>query len=237
VTPRRWAGTEEPRTRIDLLDAAARVLAEEGYSAVTSRRVAARAGVNPALVNYYFGSMDDLLVAVFRRGADAYLERLRHALASPQPLRALWGISTEPPGMAEYLALANHHEAIRAEIAAYTTQVRTIQADALASIFRAHDIDTGGFPPWAVMMLIESVSRLLLIDSSLGVTIGHDELTAFVEQYLRRFEPPDGAIRQPALVPCLPGHDSVMGDPAHANRLLIVTGCDGSVSTLAMPGS
>jgi len=42
------------------------------------------------------------------------------------------------------------------------------------------------------MMLIESVSRLLLIDSSLGVTTGHDELTAFVEQYLRRFESPSG---------------------------------------------
>jgi AcrR family transcriptional regulator len=193
VTARRWTGVEEPKTRIDLLDSAARLLVEEGYSALTSRRVAARAGVNPALVHYYFGTMDDLLVALFRRGADAYLERLRQTLAAPQPLRALWGISTEPHGMAEFLALANHHEAIRAEIVAYTTQVRTIQADALASIFRAHDIDSGSFPPWAVMMLIESISRLLLIDSSLGVTIGHDELTALVEQYLRRFEPKDSA--------------------------------------------
>lgn len=190
MTPRRWTGTEEPRTRVDLLDAAARLLVEEGYSAVTARRVAARAGVNPALVNYYFGTMDDLLVAMFRRGADAYLERLRQALASPQPLRELWGISTEPHGMAEYLALANHHEAIRAEMAAYTMQIRAMQADALASVFRDRGIDPGSFPPWAVMMLIESVSRLLLIDSSLGVTLGHDELTAFVEQYLQRFEPP-----------------------------------------------
>ena len=193
MTPRRWTGTEEPRTRVDLLDAAGRLLVEEGYSAVTSRRVAGRAGVNPALVNYYFGSMDDLLVALFRRGADAYLERLRQALASPRPLRELWGISTEPHGMAEYLALANHHEGIRAEIAAYTTQVRTIQADALASILPARGIDAGRFPPWAVMMLIESMSRLLLIDSSIGVTTGHDELSAFVEQYLRRLEPADEA--------------------------------------------
>ena len=59
---------------------------------------------------------------------------------------------------AEYIALANHNEAIRAEIAAYTVQVRTIQADALASIFRAHDIDPGRFPPWAAMMLVESIS-------------------------------------------------------------------------------
>ena len=195
MTPRRWTGTEEPKTRVDLLDSAARLLVEEGYSAVTSRRVAARAGVNPALVNYYFGTMDDLLVALFRRGADAYLERLRQALASPRPLRELWSISTEPHGMAEYLALANNHEGIRAEIAAYTTQVRTIQADALESIFRAHGVEADDLPPWAAMMLIESISRLLLIDSSIGVTIGHDELTAFVERYLRRLEPPDEAAR------------------------------------------
>jgi AcrR family transcriptional regulator len=190
VTPRRWAGTEDPKTRVDLLDAAARLLVEEGYSAVTARRVAASAGVNPALVHYYFGTMDDLLVVLFRRGADAYLERLRKALAAPRPLLALWGISTEPHGMAEFLALANHNESIRAEMAAYAGQVRAIQAGALEPIFRAHGIDPGRYPPWAIMMLIESVSRLLLIDRSLGITAGHEELTAFVEQHLRQFEPP-----------------------------------------------
>jgi hypothetical protein len=131
--------------------------------------------------------MDDLLVAMFRRGADAYIERLRKALASPQPLRELWSISTAPRGMAEYLALANHNEAVRTEIQAYTTKVRTIQADALATIFGARGTDA--VPPWAVTMLIESVSRLLLIDRSLGVALGHDELTSFVEQYLWRLEP------------------------------------------------
>jgi len=38
--------------------------------------------------------------------------------------------------MAEYLALANHHEGIRAEMAAYAGRVRAIQAAALESIFR-----------------------------------------------------------------------------------------------------
>jgi len=190
VTARRWAGTEDPKTRIDLLDAAARLLVEEGYGAVTSRRVAARAGVNPALVHYYYGTMDDLLLALFRRGADAYLERLRQALASPQPLQALWGISTEPHGMAEFLALANHHPAIRAEMAAYASQVRAIQAAALESIFKANGIDPDRYPPSAMMMLIESISRLLLIDRSLGITAGHEQLTEFVERHLRRFEPP-----------------------------------------------
>jgi AcrR family transcriptional regulator len=198
MTPRRWAGTDDPQTRLDLLDAAGRLLVKEGYSAVTSRRVAASAGVNPALVHYYFGTMDGLLVVLFRRGADAYLDRLRQALASPQPLRTLWSLSTEPHGMAEYVALANHNEAVRAQIVAYTEEVRALQAEALAPILAAHGIDPSRFPPWAVMMLIEGVSRLLLIDSSLGVTTGHGELTAFVEQQLRRFELSDEADQQDA---------------------------------------
>lgn len=209
MTPRRWAGSEEPRTWSELLNAAAVLLVEEGYGAVTARRVAARAGVHASLVNYYFGTMDGLLVALFRRGADAYLVRLRQAVGAAQPLRELWGISTESHGMAEYIALANHNEAIRAEIAAYTVQVRTIQADALASIFRAHDIDPGRFPPWAAMMLIESISRLLLIDNSLGITVGHSELTAFVEQYLRQLEPAGETAAGPHVGPA---GDTAAGD-------------------------
>lgn len=188
MTPRRWTGTDSPKARDDLLDAAGKVLAEEGYSAVTARRVAGIAGVNPALVHYYFGTMNDLTIALFRRGADAYLERLRDALTGPRPLRALWTISTETHGMAEFLALANHHEALRAEMAAYSVRVRAIQTEALAEIFRSRDADPDDFPPAAIMMLIESVSRLLLIDQSLGIAAGHEELTEYVERYLRRFD-------------------------------------------------
>ena len=56
---------------VRLLDAAEALLLEEGYAAVTSRRVAERAGVNPALLYYYFESMDGLFVALFRRGAQS----------------------------------------------------------------------------------------------------------------------------------------------------------------------
>ena len=49
---------------------------EEGYAAVTSRRVAAQAGLKPQLVHYYFRTMDDLFLAAYRRRADQGLERL-----------------------------------------------------------------------------------------------------------------------------------------------------------------
>ena len=47
---------------------------DEGYAAVTSRRVAEQAGLKPQLVHYYFRTMDDLFLEMFRRGAD----RMQH---------------------------------------------------------------------------------------------------------------------------------------------------------------
>ena len=69
TTARRIAGPQA-KNRAVLLDAAERLLLTEGYAAVTSRRVAAEAGLKPQLVHYYFATMDDLYLAVFRRRAE-----------------------------------------------------------------------------------------------------------------------------------------------------------------------
>ena len=66
-SPRR-IGAEDSKRRAQLLEAAELLLLEEGYAAVTSRRVAAKAGLKPQLVHYYFRTMDDLFVAVFHAG-------------------------------------------------------------------------------------------------------------------------------------------------------------------------
>ncbi|MBV8951082.1 MAG: helix-turn-helix transcriptional regulator, partial [Actinobacteria bacterium] len=94
----RRIGAEDSATRTALLDAAMDVMLEEGYAAVTSRRVAARAGLKPQLVHYYFRTMDDLLVALVRRGAEQNLERQSRALASDDPLRAFWEYSSDARG-------------------------------------------------------------------------------------------------------------------------------------------
>ena len=83
----------ESATRRSLIQATAQVMLEDGYAAATSRRVAARAGVKPALVHYHFPSMDDLFLAVLREGAEANLVRQRQALAADEPLHALWTLN------------------------------------------------------------------------------------------------------------------------------------------------
>jgi AcrR family transcriptional regulator len=191
VEPRR-IGSESSKTRMLLLDATEQLMLEEGYAAVTSRRVAAAAGVKPALVHYYFRTMDDLFLATFRRRAEQGFERQEQALASTQPLWALWDSSRDTRGTAltmEFAALANHRRAIRAEIATVAEQLRARQTEALSLVLERHGIDDEALAPAVVAVLIASISRFLVLEhETLGMSTGHAETVALVEQLLRELE-------------------------------------------------
>lgn len=79
-----------PDTRAMILDAARALFASGGLSGTSVRAVAARAGVDPALVHHYFGTKDDLFMA---------------ALALPFDPRELLGpvVALGPDGAAERL--------------------------------------------------------------------------------------------------------------------------------------
>ncbi|MGW9038956.1 TetR/AcrR family transcriptional regulator, partial [Streptomyces sp. NPDC055721] len=57
-------------TRDKLLDGALRTLVEQGIAKASARAIATTAGVNQALVFYHFGSVDELLAAACRHGAE-----------------------------------------------------------------------------------------------------------------------------------------------------------------------
>ncbi len=52
--------------RGEIIAAAVRVLTRDGLAETTTRKIAAEAGVNQAMLRYYFGSKDDLLFAVLQ---------------------------------------------------------------------------------------------------------------------------------------------------------------------------
>lgn len=60
----RSEATEERRAAI--IAAAVRVLAREGITATTTRKIASEADVNQAMIGYYFGGKDELLYAVLQ---------------------------------------------------------------------------------------------------------------------------------------------------------------------------
>jgi len=192
TTTARRLGAETSQTRARLLDAAEALMFDEGYAAVTSRRVAARAELKPQLVHYYFRTMDDLFLALYRRRAEQGLERQARALAGEQPLWALWDLSRDPRGTAvtmEFTALANHRKAIRAEITASAERYRAEQARGIATVFERYELASDVPVPVVCTVLLTAVSRFLVIEhETLGMSTGHDETVAYVEQLIRGLE-------------------------------------------------
>jgi AcrR family transcriptional regulator len=194
MTSARRIGAPDAKNRAVLLDAAEQLMLEEGYAAVTSRRVAERAALKPQLVHYYFRTMDDLFLAAFRRRAEEGLEVQAIVLQAPQPLWALWRFSTDPAATAitmEFIALANHRKALKAEISFYAERFREEQRKALTTILARYGRSAGTpvqIPPLVWSVLMTSVSRVLVIEQALDMSAGHSETVEIVESYLRHLE-------------------------------------------------
>ena len=187
---RRKSPVENSATRDVLIDATEQLIREEGYAAISSRRIGARAGVNAPLIHYYFNTIDDLFLAVFRRIADEGIRHLEAALASEQPLTALWAHAKNPTLAkltVEFMALANHRSAIRAEIAQYALAARSLQIEGIARYLRSRAIDPV-IPIASVPALMTSVSFLLTLETSMGISVGHAETKAVMESCLRSLE-------------------------------------------------
>ncbi|MBV9514114.1 MAG: TetR/AcrR family transcriptional regulator [Mycobacteriaceae bacterium] len=187
----RRIGAPDAKNRGVLLDAAEQMMLEEGYAAVTSRRLAERAGLKPQLVHYYFRTMEDLFLAVFRRRAEEGLKVQARALQSAQPLWALWRFGTDPTATRitmEFAALANHRKSMRAEIAHYAERFRDEQRKAMSTALQRYKVGPDDVPPIAWSVLITSVSRFLVMEQELGMSAGHAETVELVERFLRRVE-------------------------------------------------
>ena len=188
LVPRR-IGAESSATRALMLEAAEALMLEEGYAAVSTRRVATRAGLKPSLVHYYFPTTDDLLIALFRRGADQSDAMLEAALNAPDPLRALWEFfaDTSRTGLSlEFMALANHRKAIRAFMVEHSERMRERQVRLLVRLTGDRLAGPDGCPPAGLSLVLAGIGRALIMEGGMGVTMGHDEARAFVEHWLNR---------------------------------------------------
>jgi AcrR family transcriptional regulator len=179
-------GLSTSRTRTLLLDAAEELMREEGYAAVTSRRLGDKAGVKPQLVHYYFASMDDLFVTLYRRRAERSLKVMSEALEGDDVLHTLWKQSSDPSHVAlslEFMALANHRKVVRAETVKYAEQLRHIQHRALLRYLKSHGLEAP-IAPNAIIVLLASVGLLLVLESEAGMQFGHAEMQALVKASL-----------------------------------------------------
>lgn len=76
-------------TREKLLAGALATLVDHGIAKASARTIAAAAGVNQALVFYHFGTVDELLAAACRHGAEQRVARYRDRLRNVQTFAEL----------------------------------------------------------------------------------------------------------------------------------------------------
>ena len=185
---------KQPResSRAKLLKAAAELMRESGYAAVTSRQVAKRAGLKPQLVHYYFESMDDLFVALYREFANDLITRQRAILEADNPLRAVWQVAAGARGvlLTEFLALANHRKVIQAEITDYGHRFRRAQIEIMERLRQERGSDAFPWNPAFAALVVNSLARGMAVESEFDITEGHAEALATVEEIVSRFDKP-----------------------------------------------
>lgn len=182
----RRMGPPDAAVRFQLLDATERVLARDGYPAVTSRNVGREAGVDQKLVFYYFRTMEDLVVATFRRRSETFLERLADAARSDAPVQAIWKLISDRSGRLtiEFMAMGMRNAALRDEVRSYSLKANAIIEQGIARQLEKR-ASPGKPSPCFINFLLASLSRNLLVEEEMGL-LPEMDVAAEIEEWIAR---------------------------------------------------
>ncbi len=162
---------------------------EEGYAAVTSRRVAERAGLKSQLVHYHFGTMDELFQAAYRRNDKRYFENALKIVSSENPLHEIWADARSIAGgevVAEYVAAANHRKVLQDELVQSWSRYRSLFTTIISKQLEGRDVSLGVVTPQVLNFIISAISKSIIEEASLGFTEDHKEIVDFMDKLVVR---------------------------------------------------
>jgi len=182
-----------PKPEEALLDAAERLLVEVGYAGITTRRLAAEAGVNHGLVHYYYGSLENLLVQVLERFTARMIERQRAMYAAEMPfiekwrtaMRYLVADSDYQKVWWELQALAWNRPELREHVAHVDDEWRAVLTEALAEPHERYGLE---LPLEALVSLVITFNAGVILERLAGITTGHQELLEWIDGWIERQE-------------------------------------------------
>lgn len=177
------AAAGSPRTRERLLHATVELMAEIGIDRVRTRSIAERAGVNPALVHYHFGTVSAL---VMEAAQDALLRTLGPSLEAFQSgttigdsiraiLRWLERHGQEVPGstiLAEAMVKATRNPSFRRWATQASRRFRLVILERLRTARQAGELDPQLDVTATATLLAAALDGLLfhrLVDPKLDV--------------------------------------------------------------------
>jgi AcrR family transcriptional regulator len=187
--------------RIEMLRAAAELICERGFGDTRIADVAKRAGVSSALVIYYFGTRDRLLVDALRYSEESFYEAAEKMLAEVSSLRERLSLlirwtcvpegSDEIPGAwglwFDLWAQAFRHDEIKAGRAELDARWRKMIVDAIKSA-EASEFDTKVNPRTFALefsALLDGLSiQVALEDPDVDSDVAYDIAMRFAEREL-----------------------------------------------------
>jgi AcrR family transcriptional regulator len=193
------SGDNTLNSKMLLLEAAKALMEEEGYAAVTSRRIAAKAGLKPQLIHYYFTTMDDLLLELYRKLATEVIELQDDAIRSKTPLRNLWNLLADRKRrilLEQFLIISCFNENIRAEMGELGVKFRDTQIKFIERLLRENAINEFPWSAGFVSILFNALARAIAIEPTYGLNLGNESAMQVVDYYIDKL---DGTIPSPEI--------------------------------------
>lgn len=202
-TSRAAVSTSRQETEDRFLDAAERLLVQVGYAGITTRALAAEAGLNHGLVHYYFGSLEEVLLRVLNRFTERLIARQRAMYSADVPFlekwRTAWRFQEEdlaagyPKIWFELQALAWNRPDLRARIVAVEAEWRGVLREAFTRAIREYGKEDE-LPVEAVTALTVTFALGYMLERLSGIREGHEPLLAWIDGWIESLErgKPDG---------------------------------------------
>lgn len=179
-----------------IFEAAREVLLQRGSGNVRMKDIAEVAGINPALLNYYFRSKDRLLEAVFQREAGRFIPQEIAILASDRPLEEKVRTIVEDyldfmmsnPFLPAYVACEVNHHPERLE--AFISTVAEVPLDVLGAQIDV-EVERGAMrpidPPQFLINLVSLCIFPFMARPIVKVLLGMDDdgFADFIEERKR----------------------------------------------------
>jgi AcrR family transcriptional regulator len=179
-----------------ILDGAESLLVEVGYSAITTRKLAERAGVNHGLVHYYFGSMEEVFLQVLERYTERLTARQRALYAGDEPFLEKWRTAMSylvADDEAEYQkiwfelqAMAWSRPEMRERVGRVLGEWQTVLVPAFRNGLRELGIDARRYPVEAIVSLVVTFNEGVILERLSGVDSGHAQLLQMIDRMLVR---------------------------------------------------
>ena len=202
-TFRAAVSTNRQETEHRFLDAAERLLVQVGYAGITTRALAAEAGLNHGLVHYYFGSIEEVLLRVLNRFTERLIARQRAMYSADVPFlekwRTAWRYQEEdleagyPKIWFELQALAWNRPDLQARIVAVDAEWRRVLREAFARAIREYGVEDE-LPVEAVTAMTVTFALGYMLERLSGIREGHEPLLAWIDGWIESLErgKPDG---------------------------------------------